>query len=258
MGLKDWLALKKLQPSLPGSVQSAEINRGFLATNTQLKELLARWISPFLGAEGFQYDGEYRWIGPWENHSRRVVQVRLLKGAGGEFAWGHCFDFIPVPNNNFNGYHYQRTDKNAGLQLFVWTRDLISPAEINSRTYQFSLFGDGLAAVEQRLFQVFQRSNPLGSAWFCAVQGPESLLAEAIRQSWIKYYHWPAPAYIKAFLLSALGQADKGAEELDAWLSEERQIPPELRKKLLKKLGECANIMTEPISVSGSERGIVP
>ena len=255
MSLKSWFAVKKLQRALPVPVRSEKIDfsYNFLATHTQLKELLARRISPFLEAEGFQYDGEYRWIGPWEKHSRRVVQVRLLKGAGGEFAWGYCFDFIPVPDSQFKSCHYQRTDKSAGLQLLVWTRDLISPAETGSRAYQFSLFGADLAGVERRLFQVFQRSKPLGDAWFSAARGPEPLLAEAVRQSRIKNYHWPAPAYIEAFLLSALGRTDEGAEELEAWLSGEPQVSPDLREKLRKKLRECANIMTEPTEGPGSE-----
>ena len=80
------------------SFMKRPLSYDFLATNTQLKELLVRRISPALEAEGYQYNGEYQWIGPWENHSRRVIRVRLLKGAGGEFAWGWCFDFIPVPN----------------------------------------------------------------------------------------------------------------------------------------------------------------
>lgn len=253
MSLKSWYNLKRLQWALPVPVQPVKINwsHDFLATNAQLKELLARRISPFLEAQGFQYDGSYRWLGPWNNHSRQVIQVRLLKGAGGEFAWGHCFDFIPVPNGSFKGCHYQRTDKSAGLQLFVWTRELISKAEIDSRAYQFSLFGADLSDVGQRLFHVFQRSQPLGDAWFRTTQGPEELLEEAGRQSQMKNYHWPTPAYIKAFLLSALGQADKGTEELDAWFSAERQISPDLREKLSKKLRDCEDLLI------GNEVGVI-
>lgn len=236
--------LKKLQqvfrtPPRPEQTHSYD----FLGTHTQLKELLARRASPVLEGEGYWYDGEYRWLGPWEDHSRRVVQVRLLKGAGGEFAWGHCFDCIPVLNSNFRGYHYQRTDKSADLQLFVWTRDLISQAEIDSRAYQFSLFGADLADVEQRLFQVFQRSKPLGDNWFRATQGPEALLAEAFRQGRVKTCHWPDPAYIGAFLLSALGRPEEGAAALDAWFSGEHQIPAELREKLREKLRGCKDLL---------------
>ena len=206
------------------SFMKRPLSYDFLATNTQLKELLVRRISPALEAEGYQYNGEYQWIGPWENHSRRVIRVRLLKGAGGEFAWGWCFDFIPVPNGNGKGYHYERTDKSADLQLFVWSRDLISKSEINSRAYEFSLFGADLADVEQRLIQVFQRSKSLGDTWF-------------------RVSHSPTPTYIKAFLLSALDQTDEGMQELDAAFTKEYRISEELQKKLCKKLQECRNVL---------------
>lgn len=225
------------------SFMKRPLSYDFLATNTQLKELLVRRISPALEAEGYQYNGEYQWIGPWENHSRRVIRVRLLKGAGGEFAWGWCFDFIPVPNGNGKGYHYERTDKSADLQLFVWSRDLISKSEINSRAYEFSLFGADLADVEQRLIQVFQRSKSLGDTWFRVSQGSDSLLAEAVRQSRQNNCHSPTPTYIKAFLLSALGQTDEGMQELDAAFAKEYRISEELQKKLCKKLQECRNVL---------------
>lgn len=216
-----------------------------LATNTQLKEMLSRRISPLLEAEGCQYDGAYRWIGPWEDHSRRVVCVRLLKGAGGEFAWGWCFDFAPVLQNDCKGYRWQRTDRSADLQLFVWTRDLLPQAEVEGRKYQFSLFGKDLPDVEDRLLQVFERSKPLGDVWFRSSQGPRALLAEAERQSGLTLHHWPAPEYIRAFLLSALGREEEALQALDAWLDREPQIADGLREKLRNKLQECAGLLTE-------------
>lgn len=251
MRLKGWFTLKKLQRAIPAPVQPVRIDwsHRYLATNTQLKELLARRISPILEAEGYQYDDEYRWIRPWENHSRRVIQVRLLKGAGGEFAWGWCFDFVPVPQNACKGYRFQRTDKSADLQLFSWTRDLLSQKEIDSQEYQFSLFGADLNNVEERLSQVFQRSKLLGDAWFCATQSPELLLAEAMKQSQTKNYHWPAPAYVAAFLLSALGRPEEGLQRLGIWFDREPQISDELKAKLRKQLGKCANVIMDDLGV---------
>lgn len=217
----------------------------FLATNTQLKEILGRRIAPALEAEGYQYDGEYQWIGPWEQHSRRVVRVRLLKGAGGEFAFGWCFDFVPVLQNDCKGYRYQRTDRSAGLQLFVWTRDLLSDAEIGSRKYQFSLFGADLADVEQRLVRVFARSEPLGEAWFRASRGPERCLEKAAEQGEQRLGHWPAPAYIRAFLLSAMDREEEGLRALDAWFDREPQIAGDLREKLEKKLRGCRGLLAD-------------
>ena len=45
----------------------------YLASDTELKALLARRIAPEMEAEGCTYDGQYTWYGPWEGHSRRVV-----------------------------------------------------------------------------------------------------------------------------------------------------------------------------------------
>ena len=238
MDWKNWPILGKSRRAESPSERSYDM----LATNTQLKELLERRISPVLEAEGYRYDGAYQWIGPWEGHARRVVHVRLLKGAGGEFAFGWCFDFVPVLQNDGRGYRYQRTEKSAGLQLFVWTRDLISPKGAEGRSYQFSLFGRDLEDVERLLLQVFERSKPLGDAWFSASQGAERCLAMAGEQSRQTLNHWPAPEYIRAFLLSASGREEEGLRALNDWFAQDPQIADALREKLRGKLKECGNL----------------
>jgi len=96
---------------------------------------------------------------------------------------------------------------------------------------------------EKRLLQIFQRSKPLGDAWFYATRTPELLLAEAKKQSQKRNYHWPEPAYIQAFLLSALGQTDEGLQKLNAYFNQDHEISVELQEKLRKKLIGCKNIM---------------
>jgi len=87
----------------------------------------------------------------------------------------------------------------------------------------------------------------LGDAWFCATQNPELLLAEAMKQSQTKNYHWPAPAYVAAFLLSALGRPEEGLQRLGIWFDREPQISDELKEKLRKQLGKCANVITDDL-----------
>ena len=250
MDWKNWPILGKSRRAESPSERSYDM----LATNTQLKELLKRRVSPVLEAEGYRYDGAYQWIGPWEAYARRVVRVRLLKGAGGEFAFGWCFDFVPVLQNDGKGYRYQRTEKSAGLQLFVWTRELISPEEAGSRNYQFSLFGRDLADVERRLLRVFERSKPLGDAWFSASQGAERVLAMAGEQSRQTLNHWPAPEYIRAFLLSASGREEEGLRALNDWFAQDHQIADELQKKLRGKLRECGNLRDWAIPAKNAPR----
>jgi len=221
--------------------QKTSSSHSVLATNKQFKEMLARQVSPSLEAEGYRYDGGYQWISPWENHSRRIIHARLLKGAGGEFSWGYCFDFIPIPSNDFKGLRYARTDKSASKQLFVWAQDLV--ADTDWPAFRFSFFGADLEDVERKLHQVYERSKPLGDAWFRSTQGAEELLAEAVRQSQERNGHWPEPVYMQAFLLSALGQPEAGARALNTWLEQEPRVTVELQEKLRQKLTQCSHAM---------------
>lgn len=221
--------------------QKTSSSYNVLATNKQFKEMLTRQVSLSLEAEGYRYDGGYQWISPWENHSRRIIRVRLLKGAGGELSWGYCFDFIPILSNDLKSFHYERTDKSAGLQLFVWAQDLVSDTDWSA--FRFSFFGTNFEDVERKLRQVYERSKPLGDAWFRSTQGAERILTEAIRQSQEKNCHWPNPVYIQAFLLSALGQPEAGLQTLNAWLVQEPKVTVELQEKLHQKLIQCSYVM---------------
>lgn len=217
----------------------------FMATCNQLKELMNQELSPILEGEGYQYDGRYQWLSPWEDHCRRIICVRLLKGAGAEFGWGYCFDFVPSIRNNLKDCYYLRTDKSAGLQLFLSAQETRCSAELGEfRNWEFSRMAKDLEEVRQLMLRTFQESKPRWEAWFRASQGPENLLAEATRQSQGKDCHWPSARYIQAFLLSAVGRPEEGLQELNAWFEQDYlELSSELKEKLRKKLGECANII---------------
>ncbi len=217
----------------------------FLETCNQLKGLMDQELSPILEGEGYRYDGRYQWLGPWENHCRRIICVRLLKGAGAEFAWAYCFDFIPSIRNNCKDLYYVRTDKSAEIQLFLCAQEARRGVEPETfLDWEFSLMAKDLENVRQLMLHVFQKSKPRWEAWYRTTHGPENLLSEATRQGREMDCHWPSARYIRALLLSAMGKPDEGMQALNAWFEQDFvEIPAELQEKLRKKLKECANVM---------------
>jgi len=214
----------------------------FFATNTQLKEMLSRLISPELAAEGFSYDGGYVWFSPWEEHCRRVVRVYLLKG-GAIFQWGLCFDFLPVPVGEWRSLRYQRTDKSVGLHLFTWPEGHWT-SRPGPRPCRFSLFGGSPEEVETGILAAFYEARPAFQTWFRETAGLEGALAEARRQAAEPWgINWPRPEYALAFLLAMNGRAAEGAAALKAYLAQETErgkgVPPETAEKLREKLRAC-------------------
>lgn len=236
--------IKDLQEKINAPVRGLHIegDHSYLATCSELKEILARRVDPILSAEGYAYDGAYQWIGPWESdHSRRIIKASLLKGAGVIFMWGRCYDFIPVLSNDRKSYRYQRTDKSAGLQMFPRPTDLHSAPipEMKGVPQEFSLFGPDLADVERRTFDAFIQTKPLWETWFGLTEGYEAAIAELDRQINYGYsINWPPPAYVKAFLLAATEGADAGLAALNDYFSdsEHLQPTPEVQDKIRAKL----------------------
>ena len=206
----------------------------YLASDTELKALLARRIAPELEAEGYTYDGQYTWYGPWEGHSRRVVEARHLKGAGVCFVWGRCFDFLPVLTGDGKRLRYMRTDKTVGRQL-------MGPCRAWGES--FSLLATGPEELEADASVVFLRDKPLWEAWFRETKGLPACLREAERQRDNPYSNWPTPDYVRAFLLAALGQKQEGMAVMEAELDRMAagggpEPPPEVREELMNKLRE--------------------
>ena len=225
--------LDKLTAALHAPVRGVEAAPAArLAANTELKERLARRIAPELEAADFTYDGAYTWYGPWEDHSRRVVEARRLKGAGVCFVWGRCFDFLPVLAGDGKRLRYMRTDKAVGRQL-------MGPC----RTWDesFSLLTDGPERLEADAAAALRRDKPLWEAWFRETEGLAACLREAERQRDNPYSSWPTPDYVRAFLLAALGQKQEGMAVMEAELDRMAagggpEVPGEVREKLLNKL----------------------
>ena len=227
--------LDKLAAALHAPVRSIAVTPSeYLATNAELKEMLARRITPEMEAVGYTYNGACTWCGPWEDHGRRVVEARLVKGAGACFVWGRCFDFLPVLSGNLRSLRYMRTDKTVGRQL-------MGPSRTWDET--FSLLTGGPERLEADAAAAFLRDRPAWETWFRETDSLEACLREAERQLDNPYSSCPAPNYVRAFLLAALGrkqEAEAGMEaELDRMAAGSGpEPPPEVRAKLLSKLRE--------------------
>ena len=225
--------LDKLTAALHTPVRSVRAAPSeYLASDTELKAILARRIAPELEAADFTYDGAYTWYGPWEDHSRRVVEARRLKGAGVCFVWGRCFDFLPVLAGDGKRLRYMRTDKAVGRQL-------MGPC----RTWDesFSLLTDGPERLEADAAAALRRDKPLWEAWFRETEGLAACLREAERQRDNPCSSWPTPDYVRAFLLAALGRKQEGMAVMEAELDRMAtgggpEVPGEVREKLLNKL----------------------
>lgn len=212
----------------------------FCATNTQLREILARRVSPAL--PGFAYDGGYIWYGPRQGRSRCVIRVYLLKGASGLFQWGRCFDFLPVPDGGGH-LRYQRTDKSVGLQLFPWSEGWFGGSAGES-PWRFSRFGRNLADVENQVWAAFATARGEMSAWFARTAELSGALEEARHLAAESAPNDPEPQYVAAFLLAALGREDEGSDALSAALERRRTrgspLPPQTEGKLRDKLRALA------------------
>ena len=227
--------LDKLNAALHAPVRSVRAAPSeYLASDTELKAILARRIAPEIESEGYTYDGQYTWYGPWEGYSRQVVEARRLKGAGVCFVWGRCFDFLPVLAGNGKRLRYMRTDKTMGRQL-------MGPCRAWGES--FSLLATGPEELEADATAAFLRDKPLWEAWFRETKGLPACLREAERQRDNPYSSWPTPDYVRAFLLAALGRKQEAmaamAAELDRMAAEGGpEPPPEVREKLMNKLRE--------------------
>ena len=181
----------------------------YLASDTELKALLARRIAPEL-------------------------EARHLKGAGVCFVWGRCFDFLPVLTGDGKRLRYMRTDKTVGRQL-------MGPCRAWGES--FSLLATGPEELEADASVVFLRDKPLWEAWFRETKGLPACLREAERQRDNPYSSWPTLDYVRAFLLAALGQKQEGMAVMEAELDRRAagggpEPPPEVREELMNKLRE--------------------
>lgn len=212
----------------------------YMAANSELKVLLAEQVTPSLAAE-YTYDGRYLWFSPWRDHSRRVIRVYLLRGSA-IFQWGRCFDFLPVLSNDNQRISYQRTDRSVGMQLFTWPEGHWSSAPAGSRPCRFSLFGRDRQEVVKGLLRAYGEAKPRWEAWFQETEGLEACLREAERQAAEAFnINSPHPAYVRPFLLAALGRSEEALAALEGFLAGTRgqDVPPAVGEKLRKKLREC-------------------
>ena len=107
MSLESWFALKKLRQTVPAPVRhvKADWSHDFLATNTQLKELLARRVSPILEGEGFYRNCERSMVYSVISSAESQRVIHAIKEADGEA-------FInAVRTDQLSGRFYQKPEE---------------------------------------------------------------------------------------------------------------------------------------------------
>lgn len=201
------------------------------------KEYIDQIFSPKIAHEfHMQYVGNYKWCGVWENGTRPILQLFLLRGDCAIFEWGYHYHFLPILKNG--KLTYQRTDKSAQTQL----RDLPDPFIDIKDWHPFSIpmhakYEDKLIG---RLEEVWNKTFPFIKDWYAKTATIEDMIREADRQlRYQKYYSYffPSQQYIKAFLLAATGQATEATATLTA-SDIYGEADEKNRQKLMEKLSE--------------------
>lgn len=202
------------------------------------KNYIPDLLSPILkNTFCMQYLGDYKWCGPWENDTRKLIQLFFLEGDTAIFEWGYNYHFLPIVKSG--KIAYQRTDKTAAAQL----RNMPAPFIDFEDWKPFCIpmhakFEDMLKA---EIETVWSRTFPFIKNWYEQTSTLEDMIKEADFQiHHQKYYNFfsPSQQYIRAFLLAASGQYNEAVNSLetsDTFI----EAGDELRPKLMKKLTEC-------------------
>ncbi|MBQ8598090.1 MAG: hypothetical protein IJ409_09905 [Lachnospiraceae bacterium] len=202
------------------------------------KEYIPILLSPLLEQKfHMQYLGNYKWCGPWENGTRKILQLFLLKGDTAVFEWGYNYSFLPIIQSR--KLTYQRTDKNAAAQL----RDL--PAAFidfeDWKPFCIPMHSDSEAKLTAQIKAVYNRTLPFIQDWYKRTATSDGMINEADfqinHQNYYKFF-FPSQPYVKAFLLAVNGQG-KEAEAVLESSDEYREADEDIRRKLMKKLTEC-------------------
>ncbi|MDT0557174.1 hypothetical protein RM697_00855 [Ichthyenterobacterium sp. W332] len=81
-------------------------------------EIFQGVVSPRLSKIGLKnWNGKYIWFSDFNNEGiKHVVEYNVLKGFGGSFSFGNCFDFVPTISGKKLVNH--RTDKSTKIIYF--------------------------------------------------------------------------------------------------------------------------------------------
>jgi len=194
----------------------------------EIDELIQGQFAPKLAGSGFTQVKPRRWIRSTKAPIREIVQVVALKGASYIPVWGVSVDFIPHRAGRRFAWH--RTERSALFDLRVDPLDW--PDEEAAERFKFGRFA-GRGAVGRGQFGTRSPSRAIkrsaaatvraSATWFDRIDGLGSL-RQLFEEAQARPVHrFSFDGYVQhrlayAFVLAALGETERGDEELAAWL----------------------------------------
>ena len=91
-------------------------------------EILNNQVTPLCQSMGLSiWNGKYKWFSKFNDFGiKHVLEYVPLKGYGGCFAYGNCFDFVPTLSGKRLNHH--RTDKSTEIiyykKFFDWRNSI--------------------------------------------------------------------------------------------------------------------------------------
>lgn len=200
--------------------------------------IVASHLNPRLRALGFVQVTPRRWVDGSAPPIRRLFEMRLLKGAAMEPAWGFSLDFVPHFSNGKVCWH--RSNRSAKFDV---------PVEMKSRSYASFLHGaDRLNYdLERQLPVALERAQ---DTWSLG-SNPAGVLhiLREIRERRIGYFYVYFDEQLpltSMFLSAKIGDLAGAQAELEAYAAK-YELAEAVSAKLAKHLREVAAAGKEPI-----------
>ena len=130
-------------------------------------EILNEIATPKFAEIGLNHwNGKYLWFSDFnEDGIKFVVEYNVLKGFGGSFSFGICYDFIPTISSQ-NKFIYHKTDKSTKIIYYKRLEGWQKSYENNSR-----INPDRISTVNEEKFRkslknVIENNMPKLKKWF--------------------------------------------------------------------------------------------
>lgn len=229
---------RKTNKTIKEVVVVQRVRSDYICNKIEWLEIINKYITPVLAAEGYHYNGDSIWYTDWNNHQRKVISIYLLKGYSAVFSWGLGYDFIPVISGNCKTYSYYRTDHNIKAQLHVDHYMRKGGYLSSERPYEYTFYkcGTNKEDIEERLHSTFILSKKDIDEWFEKVITLDMALDEVNLQLQEGTINYPKPHYLRAFFYSAKGETDKAVEEFKVYCNDLYAKNIVLAKKIEKQL----------------------
>ena len=179
------------------------------------------------------------WFTDYENHVRKAIHFRALKGISYEIDFGYNFDFIQVSKNE--KLQYNRTEKSVILHI----RDVPYPyasdtnVELWDCGYQIEGYFKDKNQGIRHIRTVLNNVIPIIYDYFLRIKTYDQMINEIDRRINLDdpmyYMMYPDQKYIKIWLMAKNGEKDKAFQLLKEYpyLSEQLKNIIMLKLKIL-------------------------